>query len=218
MYKIIIVLVSLVAVIHSNPHRSSSSFYKLLVDNPISITKVLTNYNSRPVQRRSFLSKHSVNGNKNVYTIRRRTHYKKKPARPLYYTDFPDVHKSTYSTKNEIIRPKTTSKLITPAPTPVSTPKPAPTPAPKPVPKPAPTPAPTSAETSEPAPVSASFLRNAINNGDEDYDYYGGLFGYEFCNQISINIGHDLCSHTYCGYVICLVIVQTIAHLYTKPL
>ena len=187
MYKIIVVLaVSLVAVIHSNPHRSSNSFYKLLADNPLSITKVLKNYNSRPVHRSSFSSKHSGNGNKNVYTTRRRTYYKKKPD-----TDFLDSHKSTYPKRNDIIRPKTTIKLITtPGPTPAPTPTPAPKLAPKPAPKPepVPTPTPTPTKTSEPAPKSASFLRNAIING-EDYDYYGDLFGYEFSNQIAVSIG-----------------------------
>ena len=181
MYKIIVVLASLVAVIHSNPHRSSSSFYKLLADNPLSITKVLKNYNSRPVHRSGFSTKHSGNGNKKVYTTRRRTYYKKKPD-----TDFPDSHKSTYPKRNDIIRPKTTIKLITtPGPTPAPTPTPAPKLAPKPAPKLEPVPTQTPTKTSEPAPKSASFLRNAIING-EDYDYYGDLFGYEFSNQISV--------------------------------
>ena len=183
MYKIIVVLASLFAVIHSNPHRSSNSFYRLLTDNPLSITKVLKNYNSRPVHRNSFSSKYSGNGNKNGYTTRRRTYYKKKPN-----TDFPDSHKSTYPKRNDIIRPKTTIKLITtPGPTPAPTPTPAPKLAPKLAPKPEPVPTPTPTKTSEPAPKSASFLRNAIING-EDYDYYGDLFGYEFSNQISVSI------------------------------
>merc|ERR1711971_488686 len=137
MYKIIVVLASLFAVIHSNPNRSSNSFYKLLTDNPLSITKVLKNYNSRPVHRSSFSSKHSGNGNK-VYTTRRRTYHKKKPARTQYYTVFPDSHRSAYTTKNEIIRPKSIFKPIT---TPVTTPAPTTTPTTTPTPKPAPTPA-----------------------------------------------------------------------------
>ena len=172
MYKIIVVLASLVAVIHSNPHRSSNSFYRLLTDNPLSITKVLKNYNSRPVHRNSFSSKYSGNGNKNGYTTRRRTYYKKKPARPQYYTDFSDSHRSTYTTKNEIIRPKTIFKPIT---TPDTTP--APTTKPTTTPTTAPTTAPTPAKIPESAPRSASLLRNGNING-EDYDYYGDLFGY----------------------------------------
>ena len=204
MYKIIVVLASLVAVIHSNPHRSSNSFYRLLTDNPLSITKVLKNYNSRPVHRSSFSSKHSGNGN--GYTTRRRTYYKKKPARTQYYTDFPDVHKSTYSTKNEIISPKITPKLI---PTPASTPVPTPTPAPKlapkpaPTPTPAPTPAPTPSKIPESAPRSASLLRNGNPILDvEDYDYYGDLFGY-VNSLIKYQLALNMFSvHTYCGYLI----------------
>jgi len=176
MYKIIVVLASLFAVIHSNPNRSSNSFYKLLTDNPLSITKVLKNYNSRPVHRSSFSSKHSGNGNK-VYTTRRRTYHKKKPARTQYYTVFPDSHRSAYTTKNEIIRPKSIFKPIT---TPVTTPAPTTTPTTTPTPKPAPTPA----KIPESAPRTASVLRSGIPNG-EDYDYYGGLFGdYEQLNAL----------------------------------
>ena len=210
MYKIIVVLASLFAVIHSNPHRSSNSFYRLLTDNPLSITKVLKNYNSRPVHRNSFSSKYSGNGNKKVYTTRRRTYYKKKPARTQYYsTDFPDSHRNTYTTKNEIIRPKTIFKPITkadtlPAPTTTPTPTPASTPAPTPAPKPAPTPA----KIPESAPRSASLLRNGNPILDvEDYDYYGDLFGY-----VNSLIKYQLALHMFSVHIqwlpnICLLIV-----------
>ena len=200
MYKIIVVLASLFAVIHSNPHRSSNSFYRLLTDNPLSTAKVLKNYNSRPVHRSSFSSKHSGNGNKNGYTTRRRTYYKKKPARPQYYTDFSDSHRSTYTTKNEIIRPKTIFKPIT---TPDTIPAPTTTPTPTTAPTTAPTPAPTPAKIPESAPRSVSLLRNGNPTLDvEDYDYYGDLFGY-VNSLIKYQLVLNMFSiHIYRGYLI----------------
>ena len=212
MYKIIVVLASLFAVIHSNPHRSSNSFYRLLTDNPLSITKVLKNYNSRPVHRNSFSSKYSGNGNKNGYTTRRRTYYKKKPARPQYYTDFSDSHRSTYTTKNEIIRPKPMFRPITtPDNIPVPTTSPTTTPTTAPTPKTASTPAPTlapilvptPAKIPESAPRSASLLRNGNPILDvEDYDYYGDLFGY-VNSLIKYQLVLNMFSiHIYRGYLI----------------